>query len=74
MKHKEDQQRQSECAEAVLDLQQTAESPDLKQTDRECFARSLRVVYLKNIKDCRANVIVKMCCMFVDIIAATASC
>lgn len=28
----EDQQRRSECAEAVLDLQQTDESPDLTQT------------------------------------------
>ncbi len=32
MKLKEDQQRRSECAEAMLDLQQTAMSPDLKQT------------------------------------------
>ncbi|XP_029902261.1 THAP domain-containing protein 11-like [Myripristis murdjan] len=39
MKLKEDQQRRSECAEAMLDLQQTAESPgmspDLRQT-AEC--------------------------------------
>ena len=38
MKLKENQQRRSECAEAMLDLQQTAESPgmspDLKQTDK----------------------------------------
>ncbi|XP_073724570.1 uncharacterized protein [Misgurnus anguillicaudatus] len=31
MKLKEDKQRRSECAEAMLDLQQTAESPDLTQ-------------------------------------------
>ena len=37
MKLKENQQRRSECAEAMLEFQQTAESPamspDLKQTD-----------------------------------------
>lgn len=32
MKLKEDKQRWSECAEAMLNLQQTAESPDLTQT------------------------------------------
>ncbi len=32
MKLKEDQQRRLECAEAMLDLQQTDESPDLTQT------------------------------------------
>ncbi|XP_051966798.1 uncharacterized protein LOC127632308 [Xyrauchen texanus] len=32
MKIKEDQQRRSECADAMLDLQQTDESPDLTQT------------------------------------------
>ncbi len=31
MKLKEDQQRRSECAEAMLDLQQTAESSEPKQ-------------------------------------------
>ena len=49
MKLKEEQQRRSECAKAMLDLKQTAESlglsPDLKQTDKSL---SLRVVYLKN--------------------------
>ncbi|XP_057711357.1 uncharacterized protein LOC130928650 [Corythoichthys intestinalis] len=40
MKLKEDQQRRSECAEAMLDLQQTADSPSMSPDLRQTAANS----------------------------------